>query len=74
MAGNWALLLYSPGIIDSSLHPCLHAFELIFVCFCCREVFWLGTSSEESWISQAEPGSTLGAGLHPYAVKDTEIS
>ena len=65
MVGNRALLLYLPGIIDSSLHACLHAFELTFVCFCYREVFDWGTSSEESLGNQVEPGLELGAGLHP---------
>ena len=64
MVGNRALLLYLLGTIDRSLHACLYALELMFVCCCYREVFRLGTNSEESLESQVEPCIKLGAGLH----------
>ena len=34
--------LVLPGIIDSSLHACLYALELTFVCYCHREVLSAG--------------------------------
>ena len=67
MDENWALLLYLLGIIDSSLHACLYALELMFVCYCHRKVLQTGgLALKKRSESQVEPGlSLVQSSLHP---------